>query len=381
MPQIDNLTPQATYSLAIRLSPPSTPAKEVSISKPMFESSPKSLLSAFFDGSGVTAGSINMYSLPPLPTPKHSFNQVNVQLANMLGDIGLDIDAAQQGALDKAMALKDELLSILSSNGIHVSNVAGSAMFHKGKHLGSGKHGSVSVSPYDDNAVIKNISLGKAAKYVDIKASAGHSPAAEKIASEIILLQKFASSAIDGTTGLKGCAIDLTDGDDPKITFVMKKAEGATLEDHKMLGRGQAKDRKCIEITKNLLATLKQCHAQDICHTDVKPDNIFVDQNAKTTLVDWGEAVCPGIREKGKSDSFEAANDTYGPKPNELSDLFQTDVYSLASVVMGLYNKPPLNQFDNSAAIPLDGMPNNLAEFVKKAKEGTTAALALTMIN
>jgi serine/threonine protein kinase len=43
-----------------------------------------------------------------------------------------------------------------------------------------------------------------------------------------------------------------------------------------------------------LLQVLSDAHSQDICHRDVKPENIFKDENGRVILSDWGSAVTAG---------------------------------------------------------------------------------------
>ena len=71
--------------------------------------------------------------------------------------------------------------------------------------------------------------------------------------------------------------------------IVMEYLEGETLKER--IGReGKIPPEEAIEITKNVLGTLEQVHKGDIIHRDISPDNIFLCQDGRIKLLDFGAA-------------------------------------------------------------------------------------------
>ena len=81
-----------------------------------------------------------------------------------------------------------------------------------------------------------------------------------------------------------------------------------------------------VEISK-LLRALQHCHAQNIIHRDIKPDNIMFGENNEIKFIDFGFAV----HYSGKKQEMEIAGTPYFIAPEVLTGRYgkECDLWSL----------------------------------------------------
>ena len=90
----------------------------------------------------------------------------------------------------------------------------------------------------------------------------------------------------------------------PKYVFIcMEHVTGGEL--HSKIALGKLDDKTACKYTRQLSQALKYCHDQNICHRDIKPQNILLDKNDNVKLVDFGfasvmEFETPNMIEPGK---------------------------------------------------------------------------------
>ena len=71
---------------------------------------------------------------------------------------------------------------------------------------------------------------------------------------------------------------------------------------------------------KQLLQAINHCHAQNIVHRDIKPDNIMITANDTVRLIDFGLAVS-------------------SPNKKGLHEIAGTPYYMAPEVIQGAYGK------------------------------------------
>ena len=125
--------------------------------------------------------------------------------------------------------------------------------------------------------------------------------------------------------------------------IVMEYVEGITL--HEFLDRrgGKISYIEIMEIINPVMDALRKVHAAGILHRDISPDNIYITQNGKVKLLDFGSArYTPGERDKSLSVLFKPG---YAPLEQYQTRGEQgawTDVYGVAATIYrGLTGKTP----------------------------------------
>jgi len=75
----------------------------------------------------------------------------------------------------------------------------------------------------------------------------------------------------------------------PSYVFIcMESVTGGEL--HKRISNGKLDDSTSSRYTRQLCEALKYCHSRNICHRDIKPQNILLDSDDNIKLVDFGFA-------------------------------------------------------------------------------------------
>ncbi len=99
------------------------------------------------------------------------------------------------------------------------------------------------------------------------------------------------------------------DIDNDNIFMVMEILEGQSLKDYlKKTAVNGLSFKKAWPIIKGLALALAYAHKHDIVHSDFKPGNIFIKENADVKVLDFGIACAAAKSENRSNDNFNARN-------------------------------------------------------------------------
>ena len=82
-----------------------------------------------------------------------------------------------------------------------------------------------------------------------------------------------------------------TYNDNKYVYLVMKFVEGTPLQkkiDEAKQNNELIDKDKVKKYMKQILQAINHCHAVDLVHRDIKPDNIMIDKDDNVTLIDFG---------------------------------------------------------------------------------------------
>ncbi|MGI9590554.1 MAG: serine/threonine-protein kinase, partial [Myxococcota bacterium] len=119
----------------------------------------------------------------------------------------------------------------------------------------------------------------------------------------------------------------VTEGD---CTFlVMEYLEGRTLEEHVALEH-PVDVEQAVSILEQILDVLSLCHAQDVIHRDLKPQNVMIDAKARVKLLDFGIARMTALRDLTQTGTSLGSPEYMAP------ELFATSSYDPRSDLYAL---------------------------------------------
>jgi len=163
--------------------------------------------------------------------------------------------------------------------------------------------------------------------------------------------------------------------------FVMNYIKGESLK--KYIERvGKLPQDQILEIIIPLLEGLKHVHNADFLHRDIAPDNIFLAQNGKTMLLDFGAAKSTLIDATGKEVSIGVIKKSYSAPEQFYDDSIHTiatDIYSIGAVIVFCLTgktPPPAPKRSNEKS---DSLIALLEEYNSQCTQGFIKAIAKAM--
>lgn len=93
----------------------------------------------------------------------------------------------------------------------------------------------------------------------------------------------------------------------------------------------QAPLPEAINVVRQVAIALRALHRRDVLHRDVRPENVLVDANGQTTLIDLGQCRVAGLvdhRQDGMVGALEYAAPEHATQPAQVGE--RSDQYSLA---------------------------------------------------
>lgn len=151
---------------------------------------------------------------------------------------------------------------------------------------------------------------------------------------------------------------------DGRPAVIMELVNGETLES--MLGRGILSPQHAVSFEVQLLAALQYAHAAGVVHRDVKPGNVFVTNDGRLKLADFGIACLRGGSASSQSGvvlgstGYMAPEQIRGLPADHRSDIFSAGVvlYQMLTARSPFDAGNPLATMDNAmnAAVPRTGL-------------------------
>jgi serine/threonine protein kinase len=133
--------------------------------------------------------------------------------------------------------------------------------------------------------------------------------------------------------------------------MVMNYIEGKTLEEYLKSAGGKIPFPKMIEIMMPVMDALREVHQAGIMHRDISPDNIFIRNDGRVSLIDFGSAR-QELLNKSRSISV-ILKVGYSPEEQYRSKGEQgpwTDIYSVAATIYrGITGEVPPESMDRLA--------------------------------
>ena len=147
--------------------------------------------------------------------------------------------------------------------------------------------------------------------------------------------------------------------------FVMEYLEGIDLKAYMSKTGGLLSEEKVLEVAGSLIDSLIVVHSVGVLHRDISPDNIYMTDDGKIKLIDFG-AARQVLGEVSKSLSVVlkqgfAPIEQYQTRGNQGP---WTDIYALGATIYhcltGKNPDPPMDRMDHDTLIPPENISENL---------------------
>ncbi len=183
-------------------------------------------------------------------------------------------------------------------------------------------------------------------------------------------------------------AVQILDDDltEEGVAFlVMELLQGETVEDRMERKGGALEVGEALELTEQLLDVLCAAHDQGVIHRDIKPDNLFLTENGRLKVLDFGiarlhqgdtrstrvgsfmgtPAYCAPEQARGRWDEVDARTDLFSVAATLFTTITGDHVHpaETSSEQLAL----AIGATARSLASALPGAPKELVEFVDKA--------------
>jgi len=141
------------------------------------------------------------------------------------------------------------------------------------------------------------------------------------------------------------------------VFYVMPYLSGGSLQDY-VKGHGSLSEQEAMKYVKQIANALKYMHdEQHICHYDVKPANILLDDNGNAVLIDFGISKNYDAEGQETTTTPVGMSDGYAPI-EQYSNMVEfsptSDVYALgATLYFLLHGKTPVKATDRAGGVAL----------------------------
>src|SRR5262245_1564872 len=155
-----------------------------------------------------------------------------------------------------------------------------------------------------------------------------------------------------------------------KVHLLIEYVEGKTLDTF-----GRFPIPKLVQIFERVASALVHMHRRNVCHSDLKPNNILLSTRGQVKIIDYGLARIKG-EGKGRvqgTPEYMAPEQAKHAKVNE-----QTDIYNFGATMYRLvaWRLPPKTLMPAESAIPLDSKTwRQLLKPVEECNKEAPAAL------
>ena len=163
--------------------------------------------------------------------------------------------------------------------------------------------------------------------------------------------------------------------------FVMNYIKGESLK--KYIQRvGKLTQEQILEIMIPVLEGLKAVHSKDFLHRDIAPDNIFLTQNGKPMLLDFGAAKSTITDSDGTELSIGVIKKSYSAPEQFYDDSIHTvatDIYSVGAVIvfcLTAKTPPPAPKRSNEDH---DSLETVLEQYKERCTQGFIRAIRKAM--
>mgnify|MGYP002623773579 CR=1 FL=1 len=158
------------------------------------------------------------------------------------------------------------------------------------------------------------------------------------------------------------------------VYYVMRYLSGGSLTD-KVKQQGRLSETEAVNYIRQIGAALEYLHSRKMCHLDVKPGNVLINDDGEATLIDFGIAKVFGSDGQALTDSPVTYTTHYAPleQYQGLQDFSpQTDLYSLGATLyfLVLGQNPPV-----ASEVNEDGMRQKPEELSVQVWRAIVAAM------
>lgn len=317
----------------------------------------------------------------PIQKKKHSRNRFK-SMPKLTLDIGGIVSSSASATAEKTKKVRQDIQQRLNSLHINPLSEESQQQINVLQRLGGGNTGRAEkIDVNGTEAVLKVISLSKLVNQYNHQEEL-MPDLVDKVASEVAALSM--TSHINGMSDFKGYffeeAATVGNAQDSTVNIVMSLAKGESLIEQQEEIRQLPVDQRAdmiANISIKLVSTLAESHDNHVFHRDLSLNNIFLDKASAdgVTIIDMSESFIEGVSQRNTSTADTTT--AYGPPSFERFSRAEADLYSLANIMLDIFNG---SRLDSEAVPQTEGMPDNLRQFITSAKTGIDGPQALALL-
>ena len=157
-----------------------------------------------------------------------------------------------------------------------------------------------------------------------------------------------------------------------QLSIIMEYLNGEDLND-KIKRNGALSEKDTVEVFSQTLSAFQYAHEKGIVHRDIKPSNIFILQDGRVKILDFGIAKLFGQGNEMTQTGTQMGTPIYMSPEQVKADKsidHRSDIYSLGvTMYFAINGKPPYNsntdsQFDIFSKIVYEPLPNLSADSI-----------------